>query len=53
MATVSGTVVSAPVVATGVTEVLKDLSVFVSYCNFHCAVSFAFSIVKDFNAFLN
>ena len=37
----------------GMTEVLKDLSVFVSYCNFYCTVSFAFSIVKDFNAFLN
>ena len=37
----------------GMTEVLKDLSVFMSYCNFHCAVSFAFSIVKDFSAFLN
>jgi len=36
-----------------VTEVQKDLSVFVSYCNFHCIVSFAFSVVKDFNAFLN
>jgi len=51
--TVTGTIVSATVGATGVTEVLKDLSVFVSYCNFHCAVSFAFSIVKDFKAFLN
>ena len=37
----------------GMAEVLKDLSVFVSYCNFYCTVSFAFSIVKDFNAFLN
>ena len=37
----------------GMTEVLEDLSVFVSYCNFYCTVSFAFSIVKDFNAFLN
>ena len=25
----------------GVTEVLKDLSVFISYCNFHCTVSFS------------
>ena len=37
----------------GMAEVLKDMSVFVSYCNFHCIVSFEFSIVKDFNAFLN
>jgi len=37
----------------GVTEVLKDLPIFVSYCNFHCAVSFELSIVKDFSAFLN
>ena len=37
----------------GMTEVLKDLPVFVSYCNFNCAVSSEFSIVKDFNAFLN
>ena len=37
----------------GMTEVLKDLSVLISYCNFHCAVSLGFSIVKDFNAFLN
>ena len=37
----------------GVAEVLKNLSVFISYCNFHCAVSFVFPIVKDFSAFLN
>ena len=37
----------------GMTEVLKDLSVLMSYCNFRCAVSFEFSIVKDFSAFLN
>ena len=37
----------------GVAEVLKNLSVFISYCNFHCAISFVFPIVKDFSAFLN
>ena len=37
----------------GMAEMLKNLSVFVSYCNFYCTVSFEFSIVKDFNAFLN
>ena len=29
----------------GMTEVLKDLSVFLSYCNFQCAGSLEFSIV--------
>ena len=37
----------------GVAEVLKNLSVFISYCNFHCTVSFEFSMVKDFSALLN
>ena len=37
----------------GMAEVLEDLSVLISYCNLHCAVSFEFSIVKDFSTFLN
>ena len=33
----------------GMTEVLKDLSVFISYCNFHCI----FSISTFLSDFLN
>ena len=32
----------------GVTEVLEDFSVFVSYCNFHFTVSFGFNCFIDF-----
>ena len=32
----------------GMTEVLKDLSVFIGYCNFHLSVSFGFNCFKDF-----
>ena len=32
----------------GVAEVLKDISVFVGYCNFHVSVSFGFNCFKDF-----
>lgn len=32
----------------GVTEMLEDFSVFVSYCNFHFAVSFGFNCFIDF-----
>ncbi len=32
----------------GVAEVLEDLSVFVSYCNSHLTVSFAFNCFMDF-----
>jgi len=32
----------------GMAEVLKDFSVFVSYCNFYLDVSFAFSCFNDF-----